>query len=169
MKTYLKQSCLHIIYHIPAHLVGSVLGGVISIIIGAFLEHHREIVTDIVQPILVIFIPIIILFCIFHHEAYEKRRFKPLSIVLCATPFFVIQHITLCLSTYGATLINGGYYTVGEVIFHKLDYLWQHLVTQLALQLFIYLPTYLFASYCGYRHRLRENEKMIAEHESKTQ
>ncbi len=160
MRSYLKQSGLYIVYHPPVHLVGSVMGGIFSIIIGAFLEHHREIATDIVQPLLVTFLPIVILFYIFYHEAYEKRRFEPLSIVLCAIPFFVIQHITLCIYPYGATLINGGYFTIAELIFEKIDYLWQHLVVQLGLQLLIYLPTYLLASYCGYRHRKNEIEKM---------
>ena len=169
MKSYLKQSGLYIVYHPPVHLVGSVMGGIFSIIIGAFLEHHREIATDIVQPLLVTFLPIVILFYIFYHEAYEKRRFEPLSIVLCTIPFFVIQHITLCIYPYGATLINGGYFTIAEVIFKKVDYLWQHLVTQLGLQLFVYLPTYLLASYCGYKRRTGENERMIEEHESKAQ
>lgn len=169
MKLYWKRAGLLALYHLPAHFVGSLVAGLSGIIIAAFFERHHDIIKGIVRPTLFILLPIAILFYIFHREAYEKRRFEPMSIVVSAIPFFIIQHISLCTYPYGATMINGGYYTVGEVIFHKLDYLWQHLVTQLGLQLLIYLPTYLFASYCGYKHRLRENERMIAEHEVKTQ
>lgn len=168
MKYYVKQSGLYIIYHLPAHLAGTLSAGVSGVIIAAIIEHHREMATNIVHPILIITLPIIILFYMFHHEAYEKRCFEPLTIIVCAIPFFVIQHISLCIFPYGATLINGGYLTIAEVIFEKVDHLWQHLVIQLGLQLFIYLPTYLLASYCGYKRSANEIAAMIEEHETTT-
>ena len=62
MKYYVKQSGLYIIYHLPAHLAGTLSAGVSGVIIGAIIEHHRKMATNIVHPILIITLPIIILF-----------------------------------------------------------------------------------------------------------
>lgn len=172
MKTYLKRSALFILYHPVSHFAGMMAGGMLSLLIGAVFERHWEAMNSIVEPIICTLIPLAILFYIMQMEAYEKRSFKPWSIIATAIPFFILQYIFILIPD-SAFWINGDCTSIAQMIFPEVQYPWheyplQLLATQLGLQLFAYLPTYLLGSYYGCRRRNRENEKMIFEHEAKT-
>ena len=161
-----------ILYHPVSHFAGMMVGGLMSIFIGAIFERHWAVIGGVVEPLICTFFSLAILFYIFQMEAYERRSFKPWFIIATVIPFFIIQHIVVLLPD-SAFWINGSCTSMAQMIFPEIQYPWheyplQLLVTQFGLQLLVYLPTYLLGSYYGYQRRIRENEKMIAEHEAKT-
>ena len=168
MKTYLKHTLLFLAYHPLSYLAGGLIAGLPGIILGAFFETNREPITNIVQPILYTVVPLAFLFFFLQRDAYESRRFSPLLIIGSSIPLFIIQTFFILHNNLGMTVV-GSVGIVTPVIFPNSENTLHYLLVQIGLQLFVYLPTYLIASYFGYRRRIRENEKMIAEHEATMQ
>lgn len=165
MKTYLKHTLLFLAYHPISYLAGGLIAGIPSIILGAFFETNRAPITNFVQPILCTIVPLIFLFFFLQRDAYENRRFSPLLIIGSSIPLFIIQTIFVLRHNFGL-LVTGSVGIVTPVIFPNTENAMHYLLVQIGLQLFVYLPTYLLASYFGYKRRIRENEKMIAEYET---
>jgi len=167
MKAYIKRTILFILYHPVSYLAGGLIAGLFSIIIGAILEKYREMVTGVIQPLLITILPLAFLFFFLQRDSYENRRFAPLTIITSALPFFVIQRICIFSGNLGMMVV-GGVGVVTPVLFpnaEHLEIMWPYMVVQLGLQLFVYLPTYLLASYCGYKCRQIEITTMVEEDE----
>lgn len=167
MKTYLKHTLLFIAYHPVSYLAGVLIAGFPSIILGAYFETNREPIQNVVQPVLITMAPLAFLFFFLQRDAYENRRFSPLLIIGSSIPLFIIQTIFVLHNNFGM-LVVGSVGIVTPVIFPDTENTMHYLLVQIGLQLFVYLPTYLLASYFGYKRRIRENVKMITEHKSKT-
>ena len=61
-------------------------------------------------------------------------------------------------------MVVGGLGVVTPVLFpnaENLEIMWPHMIVQFGLQLFVYLPTYLLASYYRYKHRQVESNKWL--------
>ena len=98
----------------------------------------------------------------------ENRRFSPLLIIGSSLPLFIIQTVFILHNNFGM-LVIGSVGIVTPVIFPNTENTMHYLLVQIGLQLFVYLPTYMLASYFGYKRRIRENEKMIEKHEATIQ
>ena len=160
MKTYLKNAGLIALYHPIAYLVGELLIAIPLLIFRAFFEERDSVIIDnVVQPILFTILPLAFLFFFFYRDAYESRRFSPWMTIGATIPFFIIQIISVLNNNHGFLLV-GGVGLLTEMFFPFTEKVGHYLLVQLGLQLLVYLPTYLLASYCGYRHRAKEIVKM---------
>ena len=160
MKNHLKSAGLIALYHPIAYLVGDMLIAIPLLICRAFFEEtDSSIIDNVVQPILLTILPLAFLFLFFFRDAYESRRFKPWILIGATVPFFILQIILVLQNNYGFLLV-GGVGVLTEMFFPFTEETGHYLLVQLGLQFFIYLPTYLLATYCGYRHRSKEIEKM---------
>lgn len=168
MKVYLKHTVLFLLYHPVSYLAGGHIAGLPSILLGAIFEANRDPITNIVQPILVTIIPLLFLFFFLQRDSYNLRRFSPLMIIGSAVPLFAYQLICILHKNLGMLAV-GGIGIVTKAIFPNTDNVLHYVVVQIGLWLLVYLPTYLFASYYGYKRRVKENEKMIKEYEEQTQ
>lgn len=168
MKAYLKRTILFILYHPVSYLAGGLIAGLFSIVIGAILEKYREMVIGVIQPLLIILLPLAFLFFFLQRDAYENRCFAPIKIITSALPLFVIQQICIFVGNLGILAV-GGVGIVTPVLFPSveiLELMWPYMITQLGLQVFLYLPVYLLASYCGYKRRQTEIKQLVSQHES---
>lgn len=168
MKAYLKHTVLFFLYHPVSYLAGGLIAGIPNVILAAIFEANRDPIVNIVQPISVTVIPLLFLFFFLQRDSYEHRRFSPLMIVGSAVPFFIFQLICVLCKNYGL-LVVGGASIVADAIFPDTENTLHYVFVLIGLWLFVYMPTYLFASYYGYKRRVKENEKMIKEHEEQTQ
>lgn len=80
-------------------------------------------------------------------------------IIGATIPFFILQIILILQNNYGFLLV-GSVGPLTDMFFPFTEETGHFLLVQLGLQLLVYLPTYLLASYCGCRHRKNEIEKM---------
>lgn len=166
MKSYLKHTVLFILYHPLSYLAGGLIAGITCTILSAIFETNREPIQNIVQPILITIVPLIFLVYFFQRDAYEYRRFSPLMIIGSSIPFFVFQ-ITRILKRDLGILFVGGVGVITNALFPDTEYIEHFVLVQIGLQLLIYLPSYLLASYVGYRRRMREIQEMKHEHQEK--
>ena len=162
MKTHLKNAGLIALYHPIAYLVGDMLIAIPLLLCRAFFEEtDSTLIDNTIQPILLTILPLAFLFFFFWRDAYENRRFSPWMTIGATIPFFIVQIIAVLNNNQGFLLV-GGVGPLTEMIFPFTEEVGHYLLVQLGLQLLIYLPTYLLASYCGYRHYVKEIEKMTA-------
>ena len=160
MKSYLKNAGLIALYHPIAYLVGNMLIAIPLLLCRSFFEEtDSTLIDNTIQPILLTILPLAFLFVFFWRDAYESRRFNSRMIIGATIPFFILQIILILQNDYGFLLV-GSVGPLTDMLFPFTEETGHFLLVQLGLQLLIYLPTYLLASYCGYRHRLKEIEKM---------
>ena len=160
MKTYLRHTLLFSLYHPVAYLAGGLIAGFPVLILGAVFETNREPIQNIVQPILCTIIPLVFLFCFLHRYAYDNRKFSPLMIIGSSLPLFIAQLILVYNNQLGMTLV-GSVGIVAGVFFPNTENTMHYVLVQIGLELLIYLPTYLLASFSGYRRRMKEIQEMI--------
>ena len=163
MKTYLKNMILFSLYHPVSYLAGGLIAGFPGVILGAIFEANREPIENIVQPLLMTVIPLFFLFFFMQKQAYEDRRFSPLMVIGSSLPFFVVQIIYVLNKNYGMTIV-GSTGIVTKVIFPNTENVTHYLLVQIGLQLLVYLPTYLLASYVGYRRVIKEIKEIKEEY-----
>lgn len=165
MKEYLKQTLLITLYHPVSYLAGGLIAGFPSLILGAIFEADREPIQNILQPILYTLVPLVFLFFFLHRDAHENRRFSPLLVAGSSLPFFTIQLILVYYRQYGMTLV-GSVGIVTPILFPNTENNIHYVLVQIGLQMVLYLPTYILATYIGYKRRMRETQQMIEEHEN---
>ena len=165
MKEYLKRTLLMALYHPLSSFVGSLIAGFPILILAAICETNREPIQNILQPILHTIVPLAFLFFFLQHDAYESRRFSPLMTIGSSLPFFILQLILIYNKQYGMTLV-GSIGLVTPMIFPNTEYTPHYILVQIGLQLLVYLPIYILATFVGYKRRMREIQQMINGHEN---
>lgn len=162
MKAYLKHTILLVLYHPISYLAGGLIAGLSSTILAAIFETNHEPIINIVQPVLITVVPLIFLFFFLQRDSYESRRFSPLMIIGSSLPFFIFQLVCILKYDYGMLFV-GGVGIVARAIFPDTENTIHYLLVQLGLQLLIYVPTYLLASYFGYWRWMEEIKEMKGE------
>lgn len=157
---YLKFAGLFTAYHPISHWGGVFISGILSVIV-AFIakDNYVQPLSTYVEQFFLCTIPFVFLFVLVYVTAARTQYFSPKFIVFSVIPLFVMQHVYILL--FGASFwINGisanlcflwfpAYYNIVR---------WPTALIQLGLQVFVYLPIYMLASYCGCQRGLKNAE-----------
>lgn len=156
---YLKQAALFFIAHPLSHWLGVLIGGVFSLIAAFILKEDYPAYSSVIEYSCLFTVPFISLFFFVQYfTGYdENEHFSLKAVIASILPLFVFQWIYLLI--WGpAFWLHGICPHITALWLPKHTELWPDAVILLALQLFVYIPIYLYASHCGYRRKMQEAE-----------
>lgn len=156
---YLKQAALFFIAHPLSHWLGIIVGGVLSLIAAFILKEDYPVYSSVIEYVCLFTVPFISLFFFVQYFiGYDENdTFSPKAAIASLIPLFAIQWIYLLI--WGpAFWLHGICPHITALWLPKHTELWPDAVILLVLQLFVYLPIYLYASRCGYRRKMQEAE-----------
>ncbi len=156
---YLKRTGLLFVAHPFAHWLGVLVGGVLSLIAAFILKENYPAYSSAIEYVCLFTVPFISLFFLVQYfTGYDEADcFSPKAIISSILPLFAIQWIYLFI--WGpAFWLHGICPHITTLWLPKHTELWPDIVVLLGLQLFVYIPIYLYASRCGYRRKRKEAE-----------
>ena len=157
MLKFLKHLAYITIMHPVSYVLGMLLSGIIAFFIsilsyevdGALFSFTTQ------QNALVLTVtPLLFFFIFMFINGYKSEQLFPPLILLASLPVFLDQHILL-LYNYTTAVFIGSCETLAYTLFPNQQGVSRLLVhmTLLVLQLFVHLPVFLLANYCGHKYR----------------
>ena len=159
MKTYGKRTILYLAYNVLAFLAGGIAGGLAGLALHLILGDYIS--RDLVYGVAVTLVVCVTIVYLLQREAYEKRQFSPLSILLSVLPCFVLRWVPVFLSGNTAIFFCGGASLFASFLFPDAETHTPLLFTLILLDLLIHLPAFLLGGWWGYKRRERETNALI--------
>ncbi len=176
MKFFLKRTGLFYLYNTLAIFAGMLASGIPTLLLRSIIQPD-SLGSNIISGIIDTLITMGILFFLMQRDVYERRVFSFKSVILPA--------ITVCAIRWGLWYVSSGkaaFWVTGSSLFLSpimfpninFDFLtkeavYYRLISTIVFDVIVTLPIFIGSGYFGYKRRIRENEKMIKEHEKKAQ
>ena len=158
MKAYVKRTFLYLLFQELAFLVGGIVGGLAGLAFHLILGNYIS--RNLVYGVTVTLFTCITMGYLLQREAYEKRQFSPLSILLSVLPCFVLRWVPVFLSGNTAIFFCGSASLFASFLFPDAETHIPLLFTLILLDLLIHLPVFLLGGWWGYKRRKKETEAL---------
>ncbi len=177
MKLYLKRTFLFYAYNTLAIFAGELLTSIPAIILRAVFEMDAYTTQSyLVYGVGCYLFTVSILLFLMHRDVYENRKFSITTVVLPAITVCVIRWFIWYITdgkaafwvTGGATFFSPLLFPAVSFEFLNEDSVLCDLITTIICDTLITIPAFLLGGFWGYKHRINENKKMIAEHKEKS-
>lgn len=155
---HMKRTGLFFIAHPLSHWLGVVVSGVLGVTAAFIFKEDYPQYASIIEYGCLFTMPFISLFFMVQYfTGYDEDvHFRAKTSILSLAPLFITQWIYLFI--WGpAFWLHGICSHISMLWIPKHVELWPDMVVLLGLQLFVYLPIYLFASRCGYNRKKKED------------
>ncbi|MBE6806513.1 MAG: hypothetical protein E7527_00655 [Ruminococcaceae bacterium] len=175
MKSFLKRTGLYYLYNTLAIFAGELIGVFPTL---ALRLVFQETMNDayLIQGVVIELSIVGVLFFLMQRDIYEKRQFSFKTVMLSALIVCIVRWL-LWIGTSGkiAFWVTGGATSFSPVFFPNVSFVFWNsetvfydLLSTIICDILFILPAFIGGGYYGYWRRVKENEKMIKEHEETT-